>query len=309
MLRSGISVILLLPIFSWAQQDRSDSTSTAASEERIRLIALNFLSEDSRLLKNGDIFDLPFRKKPTDFGKLPRARFEGTTLAGRPVGPQSVSLVPSFSPEAGRAIRYQLGPQGNDSKARAEHYLHVGELNQTYCSEFSMMLDPEMTIAEKARSHDQGPNWVILRQWHQSAPESPPISLGLVQGTNNIIHTLIRFGDHKGSSSLRLRGRKTLRLGHWYHFRYKWRIAPGTDDSHLTVWFSDKRWGDELQASDLLFDYRGPIGYTLRGKPESEINEMSWVIREQQGIYQGAHRDADSFHAVSIANVQIYRVE
>jgi hypothetical protein len=182
---------------------------------------------------------------------------------GNTVGPESVMLVPSFSPETGQAIRYTLGPQATASKARSEHYLHVGEFNRTYCSEFSMMLDPNMTIAEKTRKHDGRPNWVILRQWHQSAPESPPIALML---------------------------------------------DGGSDNGRLKVWLREERWGDGLEETDVLFDYHGPIVYTLNGKPESENNSHSNAIREQQGIYQGAHLAKMSFHAVSIANVRIDQV-
>jgi hypothetical protein len=272
------------------------------------IVALNFKSKNSRLLPNGDFIDGEYRPRNTDYGKMPRARFEGTIPGGNTVGPESVKLVPSFSPETGRAIRYALGPQATGGKARSEHYLHVGEFNRTYCSEFSMMLDPNMTIAEKTRKHDGGPNWVILRQWHQNAPESPPIALMLEGATNNVIVTSIRYGDRKGAESRRSRGRKTLKPGKWYHFRYQWHIAPGSDNGRLKVWLSDERWGDSLRDTDVLFDYHGPIGYTLNGKPESENNSHSNSIREQQGIYQGAHLAKPSFHAVSIANVRIYQM-
>jgi len=300
------AVLCLLVLLS-AYGDTRIAAASSAADERNVIVALNFASKNSRLLPNGDFTDGEYKPRNTDYGKMPRARFEGTIQGGKTVGPESVMLVPSFSPATGQAIRYTLGPQATASKARSEHYLHVGKLNHTYCSEFSMMLDLNMTIAEKTRRHDGGPNWVILRQWHQSAPESPPIALTLEGGTNNVIVTSIRYGDRKGAESRRFRGRKALELGKWYHFRYQWRIAPGSDHGRLKVWFSDERWGDDLEETDVLFDYHGPIGYTLSGKPESEINSHSNSIREQQGIYQGPHRAETSFHAVSIANLRIYQ--
>lgn len=300
--------ILWLIVLNPAYGDTQKAAAGSPSDERRLIMALNFTSENSRLLPNGDFIDGETRPRNTEYGKMPMARFEGTIPGGSAVGPESVTLCPSFSSETGRGIRYALGPQVTLGKARSEHYLHVGELNQTYCSEFSMMLDPNMTIAEKTRKHDGGPNWVVLRQWHQSVPESPPIAPGLVGGANNVIVTSIRFGDRKGAESGRLRGRKTLKPGKWYHFRYLWRIAPGAENGRLKVWLSDARWGGSLTETDVLFDYHGPIGYTLNGKPESKINSHSRSIREQQGIYQGAHRAKTSFHAVSIANVRIHQI-
>ncbi|MEX1048097.1 MAG: hypothetical protein WED15_01120 [Akkermansiaceae bacterium] len=300
---------LWLTVFAVAWIGLSEAAEPTSSDERKTIMILDFLSENARLLRSGDFVNGKYRKLETKYGKLPRSRFEGTTLSGRKVGPETVQLVPSFSPETGQAIRYTLGPQGKGSKARSEHYLQVGEMDRTYCSEFSMMLDPNMTVAEKRREYDGGQNWVILRQWHQSAPESPPIALALEGGTNNVIVTSIRYGDHQRASSRIFRGRKPLELGKWYHFRFRWHVAPGTDKSRLKVWVSDERWGDDLRESDVLFDYHGPIGYTLKGKPASEITRNSYTLREQQGIYQGGHLAKDAFHALSIANVRIYQTQ
>jgi hypothetical protein len=304
---SILGLLAILLVLAGKPADAEEQGSSLLDERKM-IMALNFADENSCLLANGDLIDGETRPRNTVYGKMPRARFEGTVPGGNPVGPESVMLVPSFSRETGRAIRYALGPQATSGKARSEHYLHVGEFNRTYCSEFSMMLDPNMTIAEKTTEHDGGSNWVILRQWHQSAPESPPIALMLEGGTNNVIVTSIRYGDRKGAESQKFRGRNTLKPGKWYHFRYQWHIAPGSDNGRLKVWLSDQRWGDNLRETDVLFDYHGPIGYTLNGKPESEVSSHSNSIREQQGIYQGAHLAKTSFHAVSIANVRIYQM-
>jgi hypothetical protein len=188
---SILGLLAILLVLAGKPADAEEQGSSLLDERKM-IMALNFADENSCLLANGDLIDGETRPGNTVYGKMPRARFEGTVPGGNPVGPESVMLVPSFSRETGRAIRYALGPQATSGKARSEHYLHVGEFNRT------------------------------------------------------------------------------------------------------------------LREGDVLFDYHGPIGYTLNGKPESEKNSHSNSIREQQGIYQGAHPAKTSFHAVSIANVRIY---
>jgi hypothetical protein len=164
-----------------------------------------------------------------------------------------------------------------------------------------------------AKRPDGGPNWCILRQWHQCAPESPPLSLSIKPETNNVLVWTILSGDWKGHGlKTRHFGEKQIELGRWYHFRVRWRITP--DDRGLCiVMMSDTKLPENLTDADVLFAYQGPIGYTLKRKPNSGNPNQgdfhgAFTIREQQGIYQGPHPDPATHHGFSVDNLAIYKL-
>lgn len=267
------------------------------------ILNLDFDGSDFKLYENLNFEDNGYMPTKTIYGILPSARIEGHSLTTI----KQISVISSESKDGGNAIQYTLGPQIlTDHKARAEHYLFVGDFGKIYVSEFSLKLDPNFTPIMEKRI-DGGTAWCCLRQWHQSSPESPPMALDLKVGTNNVIYTNFLSGTYKtGPDNKSYRStEKTLQLGKWYHFRYEWRIDPGTDNSFCKIWMSDTRMGNQMTDADIWCDYKGRIGYSLVGKPASEIGALSWKIREQQGLYQNSHIGANSFHAVIYDNVKI----
>jgi len=268
------------------------------------IIKLDFDGIDFHLSKNFDFEDNGYKGVKYNYGVIPRARAEGESHSSK----ERVSVVPSDLSGCGNALQYTLGPQKEtDSKARIEHYLFVGDFGKTYVSEFSLKLHRDFTAIDFAR-FDGGSAWCCLHQWHQSSPESPPISLNIKKGTNNVLITNFLYGTRRGGKIRSAQSsEKTVELDKWYHFRYEWHIEPGTDNSYCKIWMSDKRMSDKINDTDLWYDYKGQIGYTLEGKPESEMEPLSRNIREQQGIYQNTYIDPNAFHAVIYDNVKIYQ--
>lgn len=260
----------------------------------------NFDSTDFKLESNFNIADNGYRTVKYSHGDLPRFRSEGNSLTTTP----RVSVVSSEG--SGNAIQYTLGPQKEgDHKARAEHYLFVANFGKTYISEFSLKLHPGFTPILVQRA-DGGSAWCCFRQWHQSSPESPPMTLLLKPGTNNVIYTEFLYGTCRGGIVRKSKtSEKIIQLGKWYHFRYEWRIDPGTDNSYCKIWMSENKINSNPDNKDLWCDYKGQIGYTLDGKSESEIEPLSRNIREQQGLYQNSDFDTNAFHAVIYDSIKI----
>ena len=273
--------------------------TTDAPTKRVSILTLDFQERTGFLLsKNGGM---------ANSGQFIAARFEG-----HGTGRENLAIVNDPALGIGRALHYLCGPQQpGDIKARQEHYLHVASMNGTFFSEFSIKLDRDFTPV-KTKRPDGGPNWCVLRQWHQSAPESPPIALNIVPGTRDILRWEIIFGDSKGhgTHSRELWKHKT-ELDRWYHFRVQWNVSPD-DNGRLIVLMSDRKLPRDLTKADTLFSYAGPIGYTLKSTPDPAADTKSGHnrrnIREQQGIYQGPHLDPSSHHGYCIGNVAIYQL-
>jgi hypothetical protein len=229
---------------------------------------------------------------------------------GEGAGPANFSVVNDPTSGGRRVIHYLVTTQKDGHKARMEHYLHIAPMNSTYISEFSIKLDPDFTVV-KSKRPDGGPNWCCLHQWHQCAPESPPLALAITAETNNVVHWDILHGDCKGHDKHEIFGEKTIQLNHWYNFRVKWNVSPDKDGL-CVVMMSDSRLPKDLDDSDILFRYAGPIGYTLKSKPPAVAAEGNHhgplTVREQQGIYQGAHEAPNSHHGYSIDNLAIYKL-
>lgn len=266
------------------------------------ILKWDFDGDSFKIDKNYNIQDNDYKSINHGFGILPRFRSEGNSLTSTPM----LSVVPSGVLGSGNAIQYTLGAQKEgDHKARAEHYLFVADFGKVYVSEFSLKLHSDFTPVTLQRK-DGGAAWCCLRQWHQSSPESPPMTLLLKPGTNNVIYTEFLYGTRRGGMIRRSKtSEKIIQLGKWYYFRYEWRIDPGTNNSYCKIWMSENKIDKNIDNKDLWCDYEGQIGYTLEGKPDSEIEPLSRNIREQQGLYQNSDFNPDAFHAVIYDNIKI----
>ena len=269
----------------------------------VRLLKWDFDGPDFKLLKNGTLAGIGYKSLPSAWAQwLPYAKEEGESLS--PVARYTV--VSSGLPGGGNALQYFLGPQKpTDHKARTEHYLTVENFVKPYVSCFSLKLHPDFSPINLKRP-DGGIAWCYLRQWHQGTTRalSPPMELTVKLGTRDVISTIFRWGTDKGGKTYEARSsERKIQLGQWYHFRYEWRIAPGTDRSYSRVWMSDQRKGDQLTAEDLWCNYRGPIGYV---NPDGKPSWAGHPIREQQGLYQNSHLAPEAFHAVIYDNVSIH---
>ncbi|MEI8290386.1 MAG: heparin lyase I family protein [Verrucomicrobiota bacterium] len=236
-------------------------------------------------------------------------------IEGHGSGPAAANVTkfPEVAATEGALHYLCTAQQPSDIKARHEHYLFVAPTDQTYISEFSLRLDREFTIVDTKRP-DGGPNWCILRQWHQStiAPLSPPIALHVVNGTSNVISWNIRWSSIAKPSRIEAveRGQCKIEPGQWLHFRILWHISPN-ENGRVTVFMSKQRLPKDITAADMLFNYNGPVGYAATTKPSGNAGEKSLghplnTIREQQGIYQGPHLSPESHHGICVANVAIY---
>ena len=207
----------------------------------------------------------------------------------------------------GHALHYLITNQTDDHKARLEHYMHIAPMRHTFVSEFSLKLDKGFTPRESVTPAG-GENWLILRQWHQCAPESPPLSLSIKNGTNNVLSWLVISGKNKHESQESVIGTYAAKLDHWYHIRMRWNISPPNTnktqgDGGCKVYLSDTVLPKDLTEANVLFNYQGPIGYADRPGHDGDN------IREQQGIYQGAHTLLPVHHGYCIDNVAIYEVD
>ncbi len=268
------------------------------------LLKWDFSEQDFKLQDNGHMAGNGYKASLSLAGQmLPYPKEEGKSLSQVP----RYSLVPSGLPGGGMAMQYALGPQARtDPKARTEHYLKIENFDKTYVSDFSLKLHPGFTPIDLKRP-DGGSAWCCLRQWHQGVPIPPPMALWVKQGTPDVIRTSFSWGTYTGGRRGETYGarssEKKIQLGQWYHFRFEWRIAPGTDRSYCLVWMSDQREGDQLTAEDMWCNYRGPIGYVA---PEGKPNWTGHPLREQQGLYQNSYFAPAAFHAVIYDNVSIY---
>ncbi len=268
------------------------------------LLKWDFAAPDFKLQDNGHMAGNGYQASPSLAGQmLPCPKEEGKSLSQVP----RYSLVPAGLPGGGKAMQYVLGPQERtDPKARTEHYLAIENFDQIYVSDFSLKLPPAFTPIDLKRATG-GTAWCLLHQWHQGVPIPPPMSLRVKAGTRDVISAGFSWGVYNGGKSGKTSGaqssEKKIQLGQWYHFRFEWRIAPGTDRSFCKVWMSDQRNGDQLTAADLWCNYHGSIGYVT---PEGKPNWNSHPLREQAGLYQNSHLAPNAFHAVIYDNVSIH---
>jgi hypothetical protein len=229
------------------------------------------------------------------------ARFEG-----QGVGSDQISLVDDPTGGAHRVLHYLLAAQRRDDpKARVEHYLRLVPMGQTCIIEFSIKLDAGFTPVDLKRP-DGGSNWCILRQWHQSAPESPPVCLSVKPGTADILRWEGMFGNSKVDGvKHQVIDERQVEPGRWYDCRGQWNVMPerictAEKTGCCIVQSNDHVLPQDLADHDTIIRYRGPIGYSAR--PGHEGDQM----REQEGIYQGSHVGMGSHHGYSIDHVALY---
>jgi hypothetical protein len=268
------------------------------------LLKWDFAAPDFKLWDNGYMAGNGYKSTSSLWGQiLPYPKAEGKSLTPVP----RYSLVPSGLPDGGKALQYVLGPQErSDPKARTEHYLTIENFDKTYVSDFSLKLHPGFTPID-LKGETGRSAWCLLHQWHQGISISPPMVLRMKTGTRDVLLAGFSWGSYNGDKSGKISeaqsSEKKIQLGQWYHFRFEWRIAPGTDRSFCKVWMSDQRKGDELTAADLWCNYHGPIGYV---NAEGNPVWISHPIREQQGLYQNSHFATNAFHAVIYDNISIH---
>jgi hypothetical protein len=258
-----------------------------------QVMALSFSDRPTAVLEHNGYL--------TTAGLSIMARYEG-----HGVGRDQITLVDDPAGGSHRVLHYLLEAQRSDDiKARVEHYLRLAPMGQTCISEFSIKLDAGFTPIDLKRP-DGGPNWCVLRQWHQSAPESPPLALNVKPGTANVLRWEIISGNSKSDHARsQVLDEREVEPGRWYHCRVQWNImpermsAPGRTGCCIVQW-SDRVLPRDLADHDTIIRYLGPIGYSARPGHDGD------QVREQEGIYQGPHVRTDAHHGYCIDHVALY---
>jgi hypothetical protein len=110
-------------------------------------------------------------------------------------------------------------------------------------------------------------DWFLIHQWHQSSPESPPISLQLLPGYNSRLGLRIRYGANKGNETYFYLPRADDESGDefidlptdkWVDFIVRWKFDVSGTDGEVIVFRHDVDWPSSVQ----IFNYSGQIGYT-----------------------------------------------
>lgn len=136
--------------------------------------------------------------------------------------------------------------------------------------------------------------WFIIHQWHQSSPESPPISFQLDTGQYSRLMVVVNYGVSKSINHHEVRlvrkdntsGDKFIDLPRntWIDFIVRWKFDPVGTTGYVTVYRHDAT----ASSSTLIFDYSGQVGWSAGG--------TSTGINEKFGIYRKA--DSVSNHSI-----------
>lgn len=125
--------------------------------------------------------------------------------------------------------------------------------------------------------------WFTFHQWHQSAPEGPPIALMLVPGYSSRLGLCIRYGVNKAGGEhptyvFRKDDSTTqyvdLPTNKWIDFIVRWKLGIN-GGGEVDVYRHDI----DAPSSTHLYTYRGPIGYTNVNN-ENGINEKFGIYRK-----------------------------
>lgn len=127
-------------------------------------------------------------------------------------------------------------------------------------------------------------DWLLLHQWHQSTPESPPIAFSMAPGYFSRLTVRILYGENKQNTSFidLVRADDTcncqdkfidLPRDKWIDFVVKWKFDPYGNNGEVIVW---KREIDATAATK-IFEYHGKIGFTNVTNPS--INEKIGIYR------------------------------
>lgn len=163
-------------------------------------------------------------------------------------------------------------PDGETAKDRLETRLIDRELFSTYMSNtfysgFSIYIPASVDPVGDTLAPGKSP-FSIIHQWHQSSPESPPISLRLKPGTRSELEVWIIHGERKGRETSKVLPRAdgsertsfVLPLDQWIDFVAAWRIDPFSEKGMFDLYhFLPAR---PTKPPSLIYQYRGKIGYT-----------------------------------------------
>ncbi|WP_018629584.1 heparin lyase I family protein [Niabella aurantiaca] len=125
--------------------------------------------------------------------------------------------------------------------------------------------------------------WFTFHQWHQSAPEGPPIALMLMPGYSSRLGLCIRYGVNKAGGEhptyvFRQDDTTTqyidLPTNKWIDFIVRWKFGIN-GGGEVDVYRHDI----DAPSSTHLYTYRGPIGYTNVNN-ENGINEKFGIYRK-----------------------------
>lgn len=178
-------------------------------------------------------------------------------------------------------LEYTLPPfdqNSGDTKDRIETAILSDQpIDDTiFESKFSFQIPSDSDIVR---------GWFLIHQWHQSSPESPPISINLAQGHRARVEILVRHGERKkGSRIVRLKRLDTsasyfdVPLDKWSDWKVYWRLSPRDPSKGLVAVFMNEQ---------LLFSYSGVTGY-------SQVEDQS--VTERFGIYR--EKDSEGTHRI-----------
>lgn len=127
-------------------------------------------------------------------------------------------------------------------------------------------------------------DWLVVHQWHQSTPESPPIAFLMAPGYFARLNVSILYGGNKSSTTqvhlTRLNDTCNcedkyidLPRDKWIDFVVRWKFDPYGTTGETIVWMKEL----DAPTPKKIFEYHGKIGFT---------NVISPSINEKIGIYR-----------------------
>jgi hypothetical protein len=143
-------------------------------------------------------------------------------------------------------------------------------------------------------------NWFLFHQWHQSSPESPPISMQLLPGYYARLGVSVLYGANKSSCyGLYLpridNGTEDtfidLPTDKWIDFIVRWKFDVSSTNGSVIVYRHDADWSGSVQ----IFNYTGRIGFTnvIDGD----------LLTEKIGLYRG--EDYSNEHTIYYDQIRV----
>lgn len=136
-------------------------------------------------------------------------------------------------------------------------------------------------------------DWFLIHQWHQSSPESPPISLQLLPGYRARLGVQVRHGANKSKETYFYLPRSDdssgdtfidLPQNKWIDFIVRWKFDVNSTNGCVVVYRHDEDWTNAVQ----IFNYMGRIGFT------NVVDDG--CIDEKFGLYRNG--DSNSTHTI-----------
>lgn len=139
-------------------------------------------------------------------------------------------------------------------------------LGQTYYSGFSLYI-PSNVDAVGDTLPNETP-FTTIHKWHQSSPESPPISMVLASGHRSRLGVMIHHGVEDDNETADLINRADdptkeyidLPLDQWVDLTAEWQLNPFSDDGRFVLYMYDPT--QPTQPPIMLYQYKGKLGYT-----------------------------------------------